>query len=84
VRTRTAIEIGLNVLLERLCKRLYGEGLGIRSAMLTWYRVDGKNGNISIGTNHPSNRTQHLFKLFFNTCPVNITVRNVRLNQTAI
>jgi protein ImuB len=33
--------------------------------VLTWYRVDGKNGNISIGTNHPSNRTPHLFKLFF-------------------
>lgn len=65
IRTRTAIEIGLNDLLERLCKRLYSEGLGVRSAILTWYRVDGKNGNISIGTNHPSNRTQHLFKLFF-------------------
>lgn len=65
IKTRPAIEIALNELLERLCKRLYGEGLGVRSAMLTWYRVDGKNGNISIGTNHPSNRTQHLFKLFF-------------------
>lgn len=65
VRTRTAIEIGLNDLLERLCKRLYSEGLGIRSAVLTWYRVDGKNGNITVGTNHPSNRTQHLFRLFF-------------------
>src|SRR6201996_1139248 len=38
IRTRTAIEIGLNDLLERLCKRLYGEGLGVRSAILTWYR----------------------------------------------
>ncbi|WP_345947727.1 DNA polymerase Y family protein [Mucilaginibacter sp. PAMB04274] len=66
VTTRTAIEIGLNDLLEKLCKRLYGEGLGLRSAMLTWYRIDGKNGNIKIGTNHPSNRVQHLFKLFFN------------------
>jgi protein ImuB len=65
VRTRVAIEIGLNELLERLCKRLYGEGLGLRSAVLTWYRVDGKNGNIAIGTNHASNRVQHLFKLFF-------------------
>ena len=65
VRTRTAIEIGLTELLERLCKRLYGEGLGLRSAQLTWYRVDGKNGSISIGTNHPSNRVPHLFKLFF-------------------
>jgi protein ImuB len=65
VKTRPAIEIALNDLLERLCKRLYGEGLGLRTAMLTWYRVDGKNGNITIGTNHPSNRVQHLFKLFF-------------------
>jgi protein ImuB len=65
VKTRTAIEIGLHDLLERLCKRLSTEGLGIRSAVLTWYRVDGKNGNISIGTNHPSNRTPHLFQLFF-------------------
>ncbi|RFZ90071.1 DNA polymerase Y family protein [Mucilaginibacter conchicola] len=65
VRTRPAIEIGLNRLLEDLCKRLYSEGLGIRSAMLSWYRIDGKNGSITIGTNHASNRTQHLFKLFF-------------------
>jgi len=66
VRTRTAIEIGLNDLLEKICKRLYGEGLGLRSAMLTWYRIDGQTGNITIGTNHASNRVQHLFKLFFN------------------
>jgi protein ImuB len=65
VSTRPAIEIALNTLLERLCKRLYGEGLGVRSAMFTWYRIDGKNGHIEIGTNHPSNRTEHLFKLFF-------------------
>ncbi|TSJ36439.1 DNA polymerase Y family protein [Mucilaginibacter corticis] len=65
VRTRPAIEIGLNNLLERLCKRLYGEGLGLRSAAFTWYRIDGKNGNITIGTNHASNRMQHIFKLFF-------------------
>jgi protein ImuB len=65
VRTRVAIEIGLNELLERLCKRLYGEGLGLRSAIFTWYRIDGKNGNITISTNHASNRVQHLFKLFF-------------------
>jgi len=66
IKTRPAIEIALNDLLEKLCKRLYGEGLGLRSAMLTWYRIDGKNGNITIGTNHASNRVQHLFKLFFN------------------
>ncbi|TSD66345.1 DNA polymerase Y family protein [Inquilinus sp. KBS0705] len=65
IKTRPAIEIALNDLLERLCKRLCSEGLGLRSATLTWYRVDGKNGNITIGTNHPSNRVQHIFKLFF-------------------
>lgn len=65
IKTRPAIEIALNNLLEKLCKRLYCEGLGLRSAMLTWYRVDGKSGNITIGTNHASNRVQHLFKLFF-------------------
>lgn len=65
IKTRPAIEIALNTLLERLCKRLYGEGLGLRSAILTWYRIDGKNGNIAIGTNHASNRVQHIFKLFF-------------------
>jgi protein ImuB len=65
VRTRPAIEIALTNLLEKLCKRLYGEGLGLRSAVLTWYRVDGRNGDISIGTNHASNRVQHIFRLFF-------------------
>lgn len=65
VKTRPAIEIALNDLLERLCKRLYGEGLGLRSAMFAWYRIDGNNGNIIIGTNHASNRVQHIFKLFF-------------------
>jgi protein ImuB len=65
ISTRPGIEIALNNLLECLCKRLYGEGLGLRSALLTWYRIDGKNGNISIGTNHASNRVNHLFKLFF-------------------
>lgn len=65
ISTRPAIEIALHNLLEKLCKRLYGEGLGVRSAVLTWYRVDGKNGNIAIGTNHASNRVQHIFKLFF-------------------
>ena len=66
IKTRPAIEIALNELLEKLCKRLYGEGLGLRSAMFSWFRVDGKNGNITIGTNHSSNRVLHLFKLFFN------------------
>ncbi|MVN91528.1 Y-family DNA polymerase [Mucilaginibacter aquatilis] len=65
VKTRSAIETGLTDLLERLCKRLYQEGLGLRSATFTWYRIDGKSGNITIGTNQSNNRVEHLFKLFF-------------------
>lgn len=65
IKTRPAIEIALTNMLQSLCKRLHGEGLGLRSATLTWYRVDGKTGQITIGTNHASNRVQHLFKLFF-------------------
>ncbi|RVT97326.1 DNA polymerase Y family protein [Mucilaginibacter limnophilus] len=65
VKTRPAIEIALQDLLERLCKRLHSEGLGMRKATLTWYRVDGKSGHITIGTNHATHRSPHLFKLFF-------------------
>ncbi|MBS1527119.1 MAG: DNA polymerase Y family protein [Bacteroidetes bacterium] len=64
IRTRTAIEIALQSLLDNLCKRLYGEGKGLRSAVLTYYRIDGKLGTIEIGTNHATHRSTHLFKLF--------------------
>jgi len=47
-----------------MCKRLYGEGKGLRSAILTYYRIDGKLGRIEIGTNHPTQRVDHVFKLF--------------------
>jgi protein ImuB len=65
VTARPAIETALQTMLDQLCKRLYSEGLGARSVTLTWYRVDGKNGNIHIGTNHASHHAAHLFKLFF-------------------
>jgi protein ImuB len=64
IRTRTAIEIAVKTLLDSICKRLYGEGMGLRTAAITYYRMDGKSGIISIGTNHPSQRSDHLFKLF--------------------
>lgn len=64
VRTRPAIETALETLLETLCKRLYQEGKGLRNAVLTYYRIDGKTGTVSIGTNHPTHRSNHLFKLF--------------------
>jgi protein ImuB len=64
IRTRDAIEHHVHLLIDQLCKRLYGEGLGLRSATLTYLRIDGKSGQLVIGTNHPSQRTHHVFKLF--------------------
>lgn len=64
IRTREAIEYHAYALIDTLCKRLYGEGLGLRSATLTYLRIDGKSGQLVIGTNHPSQRTEHVFKMF--------------------
>lgn len=64
IKTRPAIEIAVKALLDNICKRLYGEGLGLRAASITYYRIDGKTGTINIGTNHASHRSEHLFKLF--------------------
>jgi len=64
VRTRPAIENAVHTVIDQLCKRLYGEGLGLRSATLTYLRIDGKSFQLIIGTNHPSQRTDHIFKLF--------------------
>ncbi|MDB4926626.1 DNA polymerase Y family protein [Mucilaginibacter sp.] len=64
VTIRPAIERAVHTLIDQLCKRLYGEGLGLRSAVLTYCRIDGKSYQLAIGTNHPSQRTDHIFKLF--------------------
>lgn len=64
VRTATAIEIAIKTLLENLCKRLAGEGQGVRTAILKCYRVDGQIIRADIGTNRPSHNVTHLFKLF--------------------
>lgn len=64
ITTREAIGFAVSNLLERLCKRLYAEGRGLRQSELIWFRIDGKKGQIAIGTSHASNRTEHLFKLF--------------------
>jgi len=64
IRTATGIEIAIKTLLERLCKRLEGEGKGLRTAILSCYRVDGEVIKRSIGTNQPSYYVEHLFKLF--------------------
>lgn len=64
IRTATGIEIAVKVLLEQLCLRLQKEGLGLRTAILKGYRVDNRMVQAEIGTNRPSNNTDHLFKLF--------------------
>ncbi|MBS1530795.1 MAG: DNA polymerase Y family protein [Bacteroidetes bacterium] len=64
IRTATGIEIAIKTLLENLCRRLEGEGLGLRSAVLKCYRLDGKVLQVSIGTGKASHFVNHLFRLF--------------------
>ncbi|MEP7232086.1 MAG: DNA polymerase Y family protein [Ginsengibacter sp.] len=64
IQTKTGIEIALKRLLEEICRRLQKEGKGLRRASFKAYRIDDKTEEISIVTNHASNNTHHLFKLF--------------------
>jgi protein ImuB len=64
IRTANAIGIAIQRLLDALCKRLQAEGIGIRSATLKTYRIDGKIEEQTIGTNRATFNTSHLFKLF--------------------
>lgn len=64
IRTRRGIEIAITRLLENLCLRLEKEGKGLRTGVLTGYRVDGKIIRVDIGTNAPTYSVSHLFKLF--------------------
>lgn len=64
IRTKPAIEIAIEKLLGTLCDRLAKEGLGIRSAELKGYRLDGKVTETKIGTNQPTHQVAHLAKLF--------------------
>jgi protein ImuB len=63
IRTATGIEIAMQRMLENLCPRLQSEGKGIRTAIVTCYRIDGKVEKVEIGTNRPSHSVSHLFKL---------------------
>jgi protein ImuB len=62
--TATGIEIAIKQLLEKLCRRLQGEQKGLRKAIFSCYRVDGKVIKLDIGTNRASHHAEHLFKLF--------------------
>jgi protein ImuB len=64
IRTRPVIETALKTVLDNLCRRLHGEGRGLRSAILTYYRIDGKKGSLEVGTNQATYHSSHLFKLF--------------------
>jgi protein ImuB len=66
IQTRKGIEIALQTLLESICTRLAREQKGLRAAIFTCYREDGKNAEISIQTNSPSHHVVHLYKLFEN------------------
>jgi protein ImuB len=62
--TATGIEIALQRLLEMICTRLQQKGLGIRKAIFTGFRVDGKLEKIEIGTHRATSNANHLYKLF--------------------
>jgi protein ImuB len=64
IRTATGIEIAIQTLLKNLCRRLQSEGMGVRTAILKCYRVDGHMVTADIGTNRASHDSHHLFKLF--------------------
>ena len=64
IPTATAITIALRQLLELLCQRLEAEGIGLRQAVFSAYRIDGDIQKIDIGTSAPSRNATHLFRLF--------------------
>ncbi|MEC3879058.1 Y-family DNA polymerase [Parapedobacter sp. 10938] len=64
IRTATGMEIAIQRLLESLCKRLSGEGKGLRAAILSGYRVDGKVVQVDITTSRATASIPHLTKLF--------------------
>lgn len=64
IRTRKGIEMAIDKLLKELCTHLQRDGMGLRSALLKSFRVDGKIIKTEIGTNSPSAHISHIFKLF--------------------
>lgn len=64
IRTRKGIEVVITRLLENLCLSLQNEGKGLRTGVLTCYRIDGEVVQVDIGTNGASHSVSHLFELF--------------------
>ena len=64
ISTAVGVEAAIQRLLEPLCKRLSGEGKGLRTARLTGYRVDGKVEQVAVATSRATANIPHLLKLF--------------------
>ena len=64
IRTAAGIEIAIGNLLEALCKRLSGEGRGLRIATLKCHRIDGNSVQVGITTSRATASIPHLMKLF--------------------
>lgn len=63
ILTATGIRIALKRLLDSLCSRLQKAEKGLRKAIFSCYRTDGKTEQVSIGTNRPTCNPLHLFRL---------------------
>lgn len=61
---REDIDAGLRLLLGDLAADLAAVNRGVRSLVLTIYRVDGSTGRRTIGTARPSRAVPHLARLF--------------------
>lgn len=56
-------------LLERLCRQLEEDGLGLRRLEVTVFRVDATSRAIAIGTSRPSRDPRHLLRLLGEDLP---------------
>ena len=64
IRTAAGIEEALRRLLKAICLRLDQEGKGLRTAVLTCYRIDHQKETVQIQTSSPCRDAAHLLKLF--------------------
>jgi protein ImuB len=67
--TASGIEIALLRLLHTICDRMRQKGMGIRKAIFTGFRADGKIEKIEIGAHRATLNEKHLYKLFEEKIP---------------
>jgi protein ImuB len=63
VQTEAPLAHGMAQLLDRLCRRLDAEGLGVRRLEFAGYRVDSRIERVAIGTSRPTRDPRHLQRL---------------------